>query len=289
MRVVTTRTELEQFRDKSPRGRAAAALVPTMGALHDGHRTLIIRARAHESVCVSIFVNPLQFGPAEDFTRYPRPIEADLAMCAAEGVDLVFAPTNDEMYAGGAPRVTVHAGPLGDLLEGTTRPGHFDGVLTVVAKLFHLVRPEVAFFGQKDAQQLALIRQMVRELDFPVEVVGAPTVREPDGLAISSRNSYLGSDQRQHAVALVRALQAGRAAQHRGPAAVLAQARSVIDAASGVRLDYLELVDADTFGAVDEHTERGLLLVAAYVGGTRLIDNVTLDLPGTTGMYSKET
>jgi len=279
MRVVTTLQELAQLRAKHPAGAAAAALVPTMGALHEGHRTLVARARAHDSVCVSIFVNPLQFAPNEDFTRYPRPLDADLTLCEAEGVDVVFAPTKDEMYAGGAPGVTVHAGPLGDVLEGATRPGHFDGVLTVVAKLFHLVQPEVAFFGQKDAQQLALIRRMVRDLDFPLEVCGVPIVRDPDGLALSSRNAYLDPQGREQALALSRALQAGRAAQHRGAAAALAEARGVIDAASGVRLDYLELVDADTFGAVDEQTERSLLLVAAYVGGTRLIDNVTLDLP----------
>jgi pantoate--beta-alanine ligase len=288
MKVVTTKQQLAAART----GRPGGALVPTMGALHDGHRTLIRRAREESGqVCVSVFVNPLQFGPGEDFSRYPRQLDADLAMCDAEGVDLVFAPDQDEMYDGRPPGVTVTAGPLGAILEGKTRPGHFDGVLTVVAKLLHLVRPEQAFFGQKDAQQLALIRRMVRELDFPVEICGVPTVREPDGLAMSSRNGYLSPEQRQDALALSRALRAGRAAadQGSGAAGALAEARSVIDAASGVRLDYLELADADTFEPVDERTDRGLLLVAAWVGGTRLIDNVTLELSGAPGMYSKET
>lgn len=280
MRVVTTRAELAELRAADPRGRAATALVPTMGALHGGHQLLIQRARAaHETVCVSIFVNPLQFGPAEDFSRYPRPLETDLELCKAAGVDVVFAPAKDEMYGGTAPVVTVHAGSLGETLEGKTRPGHFDGVLTVVAKLFHLVQPEAAFFGQKDAQQLALVRRMVHDLDFDVEVVGVPTVREPDGLALSSRNEYLSPDERREALALSQALGTGRAAAAHGPAAVVRDARAVIDAAAGVRLDYLELVDAATFEPVDGDSERAVLVVAAWVGGTRLIDNVTLDLP----------
>jgi pantoate--beta-alanine ligase len=289
MRVVTTKQELAEIIGSE---RPGGALVPTMGALHEGHRTLMRRARAdRDHVSVSIFVNPLQFGPSEDFTRYPRQLDTDLAICDAEGVDLVFAPERHEMYDGRAPVVRVSAGRLGEILEGTTRPGHFDGVLTVVAKLLHLLRPGAAFFGQKDAQQLALVRRMVRELDFPVEICGVPTVREPDGLAMSSRNGYLSAADRQAALALSHALQAGRAAaqRHIGVDAALAEARSVIDAASGVRLDYLELVDADTFEPVDEATERGLLLVAAWVGGTRLIDNVTLELPERPGMYSKET
>jgi pantoate--beta-alanine ligase len=274
MRVVTSRAELADARD----GAAPVALVPTMGALHEGHRTLI--RRAHESrgqVWVSIFVNPLQFGPKEDLARYPRRLDDDLAMCEAEGVDVVFAPSVTEMYAG-EPAVRVTAGPLGDVLEGKTRPGHFDGVLTVVAKLFNLVRPDVAYFGQKDAQQLALVRRMVRDLDFPIEIVGVPTVRDADGLALSSRNAYLDAAARRSALALSRALDAGRRAGAHGAEAALAEARAVLAAEAGVRPDYLELVDAANFGPVQRETEHALLLVAAFVGGTRLIDNVTLDL-----------
>ncbi len=278
MRVASTRAELAAARDAAAVG-VPIALVPTMGALHEGHRTLI--RRAHEgrgSVWVSIFVNPLQFGPNEDLARYPRKLDDDLAMCEAEGVEVVFVPTVQEMYAGGEPAVRVTAGPLGNVLEGTTRPGHFDGVLTVVAKLFNLVRPDLAYFGQKDAQQLALVRRMVRDLDFPIEIVGVPTVREADGLALSSRNAYLDETARRSAVALSRALDAGRRAAGHGAEAVLADARAVLAAEDGVRVDYLELVDSATLSPAGRDTGHGLLLIAAFVGGTRLIDNVTLDL-----------
>jgi pantoate--beta-alanine ligase len=283
MRVVTTRAELAAVR-REHQTATQLALVPTMGALHRGHRELVRRADPQRNtVYVSIFVNPLQFGPAEDFNRYPRDLDDDLAVCADEGVDTVFAPTTEEMYGGGAPGVTIAAGPLGERLEGTARPGHFDGVLTVVAKLFHLVQPDIAYFGQKDAQQLALIKAMVRDLSFPVEVVGVATVRDDDGLALSSRNAYLDPGQREQAAALSRALNAGRAAGPHGAQAVRDAAQQVLDAAPDVRVDYLALVDADTFGEVDAMTSRGLLLVAARVGGTRLIDNVTLDLAAAGG------
>jgi pantoate--beta-alanine ligase len=283
MRVVTTRAELAAVRREHDSA-AELALVPTMGALHRGHRELVRRADPRRStVYVSIFVNPLQFGPAEDFGRYPRNLDDDLAICADEGVDTVFAPATEEMYGAGTPGVTVAAGPLGERLEGTTRPGHFDGVLTVVAKLFHLVLPDVAYFGQKDAQQLAMVKAMVRDLSFPVEVVGVPTVRDDDGLALSSRNAYLDPAQRRQATSISRALNAGRAAEPHGAQAVHEAARRVLDAAPEGRVDYLALVDADTFGDVDAMTSRGLLLVAAWVGGTRLIDNVTLDLAAAGG------
>jgi pantoate--beta-alanine ligase len=251
-----------------------------MGALHRGHRALIDRAHEDPSaaVYVTIFVNPLQFAPTEDLARYPRPIEADLAACEAAGVDVVFNPAPVELYPSGSPLVLVTAGHLGNLFEGRTRPGHFDGVLTVVAKFFNLARPATAYFGQKDAQQLALVRRMVRDLDFPVEIVGVPTVRDDDGLALSSRNAYLDAVQRRQAVALSRALDAGRSASAHGVQAALDAAHAVLAAEPAVRLDYLELVDAHTFGAVDARSTRGLLLLAAYVGGTRLIDNVTLAL-----------
>jgi len=263
------------------------AVVMTMGALHEGHRTLMRAARAAaDHVIVTIFVNPLQFGANEDLDRYPRPFENDVAACAEEGADLVFAPTPDVVYPE-QPLVRVSAGPMGDVLEGTTRPGHFDGVLTVVAKLLHLTQPDKAFFGEKDAQQLALIRRMVRDLDFPVEIVPVPTVREPDGLALSSRNVYLSPEQRTAALALHRALRAGEAAAGEGAPAVQEAAEAVLDAEKDVRLDYLALVDPDTFGPLDRSSERALLAVAAYVGSTRLIDNVTIALgPHPTGMYS---
>jgi pantoate--beta-alanine ligase len=222
-------------------------------------------------------VNPLQFGPNEDLDRYPRTFDADMEACEAEQVDLVFAPTPDVVYPD-SPRVRVSAGAMGDVLEGRTRPGHFDGVLTVVAKLLHLTEPDVAFFGQKDAQQLALIRRMVTDLDFDVEVVGVPTVREPDGLAMSSRNRYLSPEEREAALAISRALRAGQAAASRGPEAVRNAAEAVVVEESGLRVDYVALVDPDTMEALDRSHEAGLLAVAAWSGSTRLIDNVTLSV-----------
>ncbi|MEU2428894.1 pantoate--beta-alanine ligase [Streptomyces sp. NPDC007861] len=207
--LVPTREDLERLlrRHASP-GRTA--VVMTMGALHEGHATLVRTAREHMGpdgfVVVTVFVNPLQFGAGEDLDRYPRTLDADLKIAREAGADAVFAPSADEVYPGGEPQVRIAAGPMGELLEGASRPGHFDGMLTVVAKLLHLTRPDVAFFGQKDAQQLALIRRMARDLNFPVEIVGVPTVREPDGLALSSRNRYLSPDERRTALALSRAL-----------------------------------------------------------------------------------
>ncbi|MFF4180116.1 pantoate--beta-alanine ligase [Streptomyces sp. NPDC001750] len=208
--LLRTAAELAAFAPlKGPR-----AVVMTMGALHEGHATLIRTARATAGpdgqVVVTVFVNPLQFGEAADLERYPRTLEADLAVAGAAGADAVFAPSVDEVYPGGEPQVRVSAGPMGERLEGAFRPGHFDGMLTVVAKLLHLTRPDLAFYGQKDAQQLALIRRMVRDLNFPVEIVGVPTVREPDGLALSSRNRFLDIEERRTALALSRALFAAR-------------------------------------------------------------------------------
>ncbi|MFI7129127.1 pantoate--beta-alanine ligase [Nonomuraea sp. NPDC050153] len=254
------------------------ALVPTMGALHEGHRSLIRQARARaDQVVVSIFVNPLQFGPSEDFSRYPRTFDADLDVCRAEGVGVVFHPDAGEMYASDR-QVSVSAGHMGSIVEGAFRPGHFDGVLTVVLKLFNLVQPDLAVFGQKDAQQLALIRRMVADLDLPIEILGSPTVREPDGLALSSRNRYLSDDDRQVALELSRALRAGAA--ELTPARVRAAAEAVLDAAgSRIAVDYLALVDPATFAEVDEsYAGTAVLAVAATVGTTRLIDNVTLTL-----------
>jgi pantoate--beta-alanine ligase len=256
-------------------------LVPTMGALHDGHRAPLRVARElagpHGSVLVSIFVNPLQFGPHEDFDRYPRPLEADLALSAAEGVTAVFAPSRQQMYPR-EPTVTVNPGALGLVLEGASRPGFFDGVLTVVLKLFQLTRPDAAVFGEKDAQQLVLIRSMVADLDLGVHVASAPLHRDPDGLAASSRNGYLSAAERSSALALPRALDAARLAAPAGAAAALAAASAVLEKAAAasppVKLDYLVLAEPDRLAEVGaEYLGPVVLLVAAKVGTTRLIDN----------------
>ena len=264
-------------------GASRTALVPTMGALHRGHAALMGRARAEvgasAAVVTSIFVNPMQFAPGEDLDRYPRTFEADLEVCAAQGVDVVFAPSVDEVYPGGDPQVTVDPGPLASVLEGRTRPTHFHGVLTVVAKMFGLVRPDVAVFGEKDYQQLALIRRMVEDLCLQVRVVGAETVRESDGLALSSRNRYLDSDQRWRATALSRTLFAARDAAGHGAKAALDAARHELRHARGVDLEYLELTAPDLGPAPERGPAR--LLIAARVGSTRLIDNVAIEIEET--------
>ncbi len=251
------------------------ALVPTMGALHAGHRQLIREAQVMQNtvVVVSIFVNPLQFGPNEDLAKYPRQFESDLDICRQERVGLVFAPSAEDMYPAGA-QVTVHSGPLGDELEGASRPGHFAGVLTVVSKLFNIVQPTYAVFGQKDYQQLQLIHRMARDLNFPLDVVGVPTVREHDGLALSSRNAYLTPEQRQHVVTLSAALTAGAHVSAKGADAVLKAAHDVLAQTPEVELDYLELRGADLGPAPEKGDAR--LLVAARVGSTRLIDNIAV-------------
>ncbi len=252
----------------------------TMGALHEGHAALIRAARARAgtggTVTVTIFVNPLQFGTGEDLGRYPRSFEADLALCGGEGADIVFAPERDEMYPSGEPVVTVDPGRRGADLEGRARPTHFAGVLTVVAKLLNLTVPTYAVFGEKDYQQLVLIRRMVRELEMPYEIVGVPTVREPDGLALSSRNRYLSDDERAAALGLPRALDAGVDAGSRGLAAVLAAARTVLEDAH-IHAEYLQLRDPELGPA--PRTGDARLLVAAVIGTTRLIDNVAVHLP----------
>ncbi|RBY83456.1 pantoate--beta-alanine ligase [Blastococcus sp. TF02A-30] len=255
------------------------ALVPTMGALHEGHRTLVRAARERAgSVVVSVFVNPTQFGPGEDFDRYPRTWDADLAALAEEGADVVFHPPVEEVYPPSGVGVTVDPGPLGDVLEGAVRPGHFAGVLTVVAKLFGLARPDLAFFGEKDYQQLTLIRAMARELALGVEVVGVPTVREDDGLALSSRNRYLDAEQRAAAATVSAALRAGAAAGPQGADAVLTAARAVLAQRPDLLQDYLELTDTDLGPAPAAGAAR--LLVAVCAGSTRLLDNVAVTLGG---------
>jgi pantoate--beta-alanine ligase len=274
--VARTRAELPALRTALP---GEVAVVMTMGALHDGHAALMRLAREHcPDVIVTVFVNPLQFGPDEDLDRYPRTFDDDVAICEREGVSIVFAPSRDELYPDGDPRVRVCAGDLGELLEGEHRPGHFDGVLTVVAKLLHLTSPDVAVFGEKDGQQLATIRRMVRDLDMAVRVVGGPTVREDDGLALSSRNRYLSERDRVVAGSLNKALQAGSGVAGKGPEAVLAAARAVLDAEPGISVDYVALVDDETWRPADGATVTGRLLVAGRVGQTRLIDNVGVSL-----------
>ncbi|APU12407.1 MULTISPECIES: pantoate--beta-alanine ligase [Actinoalloteichus] len=252
-------------------------LVPTMGALHRGHRELIRRARRipNTVVVVSIFVNPRQFGAGEDFTRYPRDLDVDVAVCRDEQVALVFAPTVEQMYGSGAS-VAVTPGALGSELEGASRPGHFDGVLTVVAKLLNIVRPDYAFFGEKDYQQLVLLRRMGRELNFDASIVGIPTIREHDGLALSSRNAYLDSDERAAAVVISAALAAAVHAGTAGADAVLAAARSVLASEPALDLDYLELRDVELNAAPERGEAR--LLVAGRIGGVRLIDNTAVRL-----------
>jgi pantoate--beta-alanine ligase len=253
------------------------AVVLTMGALHEGHRELMRAARANaDRLIVTIFVNPLQFGPNEDFARYPRTLDSDLEICRAEGADVVFAPPTDQMYPDGLPLVRVEAGALGEKYEGASRPGHFTGVLTVVCKLFLLTRADVTFFGEKDYQQLALIRRMVRDLNLPVDVRAVPTVREPDGLARSSRNRYLSDAERAAALALSRALRAG--ARETSAELALSTADKILSEDPAVRVDYLALTDPLLGPPPAEGPAR--LLVAARVGTTRLIDNVPLSLKG---------
>jgi pantoate--beta-alanine ligase len=279
VREVASSAELRAATDAARQRGAGVGFVPTMGALHAGHRSLLARGRAENGfVVASVFVNPLQFGPTEDLASYPRDREADLAILAEEGTDLAFVPSEGEMWPA-PPEVRLRVGGLADRLEGLVRPGHLDGVATVVAKLLHLVGPSRAYFGQKDAQQLAMVRRMVEDLAFPNQIVACPTVREPDGLAVSSRNRYLSAAERERATVLYRALTAGRAAflaGRRDPGAVEAAARDLLAGQPGVDPDYVALVDPVTFEPA-KHAEAGqVLATAARVGRTRLIDNVIL-------------
>ncbi len=255
-------------------------LVPTMGALHEGHLSLVRIAKSQSDFAVvSLFVNPLQFGPTEDLAKYPRTFERDCEMLQREGTDLLFAPTVAEMYP--TPAVTyVNVEGLSERLDGQSRPGHFRGVTTVVSKLFHIVEPDIAVFGQKDAAQVAIIKRMVRDLNMPVEIVVAPIIREPDGLAMSSRNAYLDPQQRQQALVLSRALRAvderfGKG--ERSTEQLIAAGIKVLHAEPAARLDYLSVVDPESLEPITNVTSRALVAVAAYVGNTRLIDNVVLE------------
>lgn len=277
--VAHTRAEFADARAKLD---GSVAVVMTMGALHEGHATLIREARAaNDNVIVTIFLNPLQFAAGEDLSRYPRTLTSDLEICEREGADLVFAPSPDVVYPDGEPGVRISAGPLGTVLEGASRPGHFDGMLTVVNKLLNIVGPTRAYYGQKDAQQLLLIKRMARDLDMPVEIVGVPTVREHGGLALSSRNVYLSEHDREVALCLSKALKAGEAARNSGPAAVRRAAREVLVREPLALVDYLVLVDPVTLEQVPEYFRgEALLAVAAKVGTTRLIDNIPLVIGG---------
>lgn len=276
MRIIKSIAEMQAASHELRRSGSVLGFVPTMGALHEGHLSLIRRVRAEcEVVTASIFVNPLQFGPHEDFARYPRSFEEDCRLLEAEGVDLLFAPEVAEMYPPGAV-TTVTVFEIGNRLDGSSRPGHFAGVATVVAKLFNTVRPHRAYFGQKDAAQLAVLRQMVRDLNFDVEIVGCAIVRDADGLALSSRNKYLSAEERRHALVLRRALlrmERMVAEGERQSDALIQEGRRIIQAEPGVRLDYLAIIDANTLIPVTSIESGTLVAVAAYVGSTRLIDN----------------
>jgi len=260
-------------------GGRKVGLVPTMGALHEGHASLIRAARSETGcVVVSIFVNPTQFGPGEDLSRYPRPLEKDLDLCRREGVDVVFTPSAGEMYPDGFA-TSVRVADLAEKMCGAFRPGHFDGVCTVVAKLLAIIQPDVAYFGEKDAQQLAIIRRMAADLNLPVEIRGCPLVREPDGLALSSRNAYLSADERRRALALSAALAEAKlalAAGERDAATVAGAVRQRLEAAAGLEIQYVAVVDPDTLADLTRIADKVLVAVAAKVGQTRLIDNVLL-------------
>lgn len=276
--VVGTIEEVREAVAATRRDGGTVAFIPTMGALHDGHLAHAERARAlADLVVVSIFVNPLQFGAGEDLDRYPRTLDADVAALAPLGVDLVFAPSAEAMYPGGRPETIVSAGRVGTLFEGAARPGHFDGVLTVVSKLLHIVEPDVATFGRKDAQQLFLVERMVRDLSFRTRIEPIDTVRELDGLARSSRNRYLSPAERRAAVAIPRALEAAASAADRGLDAALAAAQGALAGEDLVDPGYLAFVDPATFLPLpDDHRGPALVIVAATVGTTRLIDNARM-------------
>ena len=274
MRIITTVAEAQSLQRSKRR-----VLVPTMGALHNAHGELIRVAREHAGrngeVAVSIFVNPLQFEPGGDYTRYPRPVEADENFCRQAGVDLLFRPTAAEMYAADRS-VFVEECSLSKTLEGSSRPGHFRGVCTIVAKLFNVLAPEAAVFGEKDFQQLMIVRRMLRDLNFNIDIIGVPTVREKDGLACSSRNQYLNEDERRKAAVLYRALRASASDSRKSAQDIVGLARNVISEAPLARIDYIELIDAETLQPVDTRGVNSVLVAAVFVGKTRLIDNIRL-------------
>ncbi len=280
MKICSTIQETRAASRELRSNRKRLGLVPTMGALHEGHLSLVRAARSQcDAVAVSIFVNPTQFGPTEDLSKYPRQFDRDCQLLRNEGIDILFAPTVEEIYRKGS--ITwVSVEGLSEKLDGRSRSGHFRGVTTIVAKLFHIIEPDVAFFGQKDAAQLAIIRRMVKDLDFAVEIVGCPIMREADGLAMSSRNAYLNSDERIRALVLQRSLKRIEQefkAGERAAARLISFAKEIFAGEPGVRLDYFEIVDPATLAPVESVSQETLIAVAAYVGSTRLIDNVVLN------------
>lgn len=283
MRIAETIPALREILKPARRDGRSIGFVPTMGALHEGHFSLIERSRSDCAVtAVSIFVNPLQFGPKEDLAAYPRPLEADLAGCEMRGVDVVFRPSVAAMYSEGVT-TRVQTGRVAEMLCGRYRPGHFDAVATVVAKLFNIVQPDAAYFGEKDYQQLVVVRRIVADLSIPVHIVACPTVRERDGLALSSRNSYLTDDERRRVPAIYAALQHGAEAIRRGQhdaEPVIAQMTERIRSAGAARIDYVSIVDPQTLEDVTRMDRPVRLCVAAYFGATRLIDNLGVDAPG---------
>lgn len=279
VRIVSTIAEMRAACAAARRGGKRLGLVPTMGALHEGHRSLVRAARARcDAVAGSIFVNPTQFGPNEDFSKYPRSFERDRELLETAGVDVLFAPSVEEMYPKGAATYVTVEGLSGKLC-GRSRPGHFRGVTTVVSKLFHIVAPDLAFFGQKDAAQAVIIKKMVRDLDLSVEIVVCPIVREADGLALSSRNAYLDAAQRRSATVLYRALRRVEEMAEKGErrtAALIEAAQRVLREEPAVKVDYVEIVDNETLDPVADVSRGALVAVAAFVGKTRLIDNIVL-------------
>ncbi|MGN1087194.1 MAG: pantoate--beta-alanine ligase [Porcipelethomonas sp.] len=275
MKVVKTIKEVREIVSEWKKQGLTVGLVPTMGYLHEGHQSLIRRSDENDRTVVSVFVNPIQFGPNEDFAAYPRDLERDTKKCEEAGADLIFAPEASEMYAEDFSSFVDMTGPT-DELCGLRRPGHFRGVCTVVSKLFNIVTPDRAYFGQKDAQQLAVIRRMVRDLSFGIEIVGCPIVREEDGLAKSSRNTYLSADERKAAVVISKSLKAGQEMIEKGEtdtAKIIASITAMIESEPLAKIDYIKAVDADSIEPVDTVSGRVLFAAAVYIGKTRLIDN----------------
>ena len=280
MKVLTKISEMREFSREAKKEGKTIGFVPTMGYLHEGHLSLARAARQEcDLVVMSIYVNPMQFGPGEDLDKYPRDLERDKSLAAKEGVDVVFRPLSGEVYPSGYATDVAVTGTLTETLCGASRPGHFKGVTTIVAKLLNIVEPDRAYFGQKDAQQAAVVKRMVRDLNIPVEVRVMPIVRENDGLAMSSRNSYLSGDQRQQALRLFRSLEKAKEMISAGEVssdAIKREMRIVLEDGKDVRVDYVETVDADTFMPLEKVQDNTLIAVAAYVGDTRLIDNTII-------------
>jgi pantoate--beta-alanine ligase len=279
MKICATISEARAACRDARAGRKRLGLVPTMGALHEGHLSLVRAAKGCDAVAVSIFVNPTQFGPTEDLSKYPRQFDRDCQLLEKEGVEILFAPSVEEIYPDGQVTWVLVEG-LSEKLDGRSRPGHFRGVTTIVAKLLHIIEPDAAFFGQKDAAQLALIRRMVEELNFGIEIVACPIVRESDGLAMSSRNAYLNREERGRALVLQRSLHEVQQEFQKGEriaARLIAAAKKVFAREPQVVLDYFEIVDPDTLDPVERISKKTLVAVAAYAGSTRLIDNAVLN------------